>query len=67
MTAYGSINDGERVIAWVNKGEVRANTPKGEVVGTEKDGDLFDLDGKHVGHLATSGPATVKAWWPETR
>jgi DNA primase len=68
MAAYGHINDGENLIAVVDKGQVRANTPEAELVGTEKDGNLFDLDGKLVGHLSTGGTGDImKAWWPKAQ
>lgn len=66
MAAYGAINDGERVIAWVENGEVRRNSPEGELVGYEDKGEILDLARKHVGFLHTVGAGkTLKAWWPE--
>ena len=66
MAAYGQINDGQRVIAWVQDGKVRRNSGQGELVGYENEGEIFDLAHQHVGYLHTTGNgATMKAWWPE--
>jgi len=66
MGAYGAINDGEQVIAWVQDGEVRRNSTAGELVGYEKKGEITDLGGNFIGHLETEGTGkSLKAWWSE--
>lgn len=66
MSAYGSINDGEQVIAWMKDGEVRQHSPQGELVGYEDKGEILDLARKRVGYLHTNSPGKIlKAWWSE--
>lgn len=64
MSAYGWIRDREAAcLAWVQDGGVFTDSSKTKKIGTERDGNLYALDGKpldmHLSDFDTRKPSAA--------